>query len=459
MAKAKSSYVCNDCGNITSKWAGQCEACLSWNSIEEQSASQHFTSTNAAKNDAKVIDLFALDGETTPQARFSTTIDELDRVTGGGIVRGSAILIGGDPGIGKSTMLLQTMAQMAKSGLKTMYISGEESVDQIRLRAQRIGLDNSPMALASATSVHNIIASLKQEKPDIVVIDSIQTMFVPTMESAPGTVSQVRMSAHELISTAKQHNVSIILVGHVTKEGQIAGPKVLEHMVDATLYFEGDTGNHFRILRTVKNRFGPANEIGVFEMTGNGLSEVKNPSSLFISGKAGMVSGSVVFPGREGTRTVLVEIQALVAPTNMAHPRRAVVGWDSNRLAMILAVLQTRCGMKLGDKEVYLNIAGGIKITEPAADLAVAAAIISALTDTPFKQGGVVFGEVGLSGEIRPVSQIDARLNEAEKLGFTSAIMPPFPHKHASDLTQRQDFIISEIQYISQLKKFMAVDE
>lgn len=456
MAKAKTNYVCNECGNVTPKWAGQCEACGAWNTIEEQSADSHFTTEKSANSNAKPIELVSLDGATLTQPRFSTGLMELDRVTGGGIVKGSAILIGGDPGIGKSTMLLQTMANIAQSDRKAMYISGEESVDQIRLRAKRLGLEHAPVQLSSATSVHDILATLKQEKPDIVVIDSVQTMFVPSLESAPGTVSQVRMSAHELISTAKQHDIAILLVGHVTKEGQIAGPKVLEHMVDGTLYFEGDNGNHFRILRTVKNRFGPAGEIGVFEMTGDGLKEVTNPSALFISGTAGEVSGSVVFPCREGTRTMLVEIQALVSPTTMAQPRRAVVGWDNNRLAMILAVLQTRCGLRLGDKEVYLNIAGGIKVTEPAADLAVAAAIISALTDIPFKNSTVIFGEVGLSGEIRPVSHIDARLTEAEKLGFSAAIFPE--RNEVKKSRSHNPVTLTQLKHIQQLKNCMAED-
>jgi len=466
MAKAKIQYSCTECGAVSQKWSGKCNDCNSWNTIEEVIGSSGYSKAKPSEK-GKIIDFFSLEGKADNAARFNTNIDELNRVLGGGLVKGSAVLIGGDPGIGKSTILLQVMAKIADSGLNAAYITGEESIDQIRLRAKRLNVTNSPIKLASATNVSDIIATLNKEKPDVVVIDSIQTMFINSIESAPGTVSQVRMSAYELINMAKQNNIAIILVGHVTKEGQIAGPKVLEHMVDTTLYFEGDRGHQFRILRSVKNRYGAANEIGVFEMTGNGLSEVTNPSSLFISGTAGKVSGSVVFPGIEGSRTVMVEIQALVSPSTMPTPRRAVVGWDSNRLAMILAVLQTRCGVKIADKEVYLNVAGGIKISEPAADVAVAAALISALSNVPFAADSVVFGELGLSGEIRPVSQFNNRLKEAEKLGFTSAIMPKQEKKNNKldknqnndNFSGSQDFIIKEIQYISQLKEFLAIEE
>ena len=449
MTARKIQYVCQECGTIYKKWSGKCDSCDSWDTIVEEAGASGFSKvSNSSK--AKVLEFKPLKGSSDTAPRRETLINELDRVLGGGLVSGSAILVGGDPGIGKSTVLLQVLANMANNGSNCIYITGEESIEQVRLRAKRLGVEESPVELTAATSVVDIIASIKKNKPDVVVIDSIQTMFVDAIESAPGTVSQVRMSAYELINTAKQNNIAVILVGHVTKEGQIAGPKVLEHMVDTVLYFEGDRGHQFRILRSVKNRYGAANEIGVFEMTDKGLKEVPNPSALFISGKAGEVSGSVIFAGIEGTRPVLVEIQALVSPTTMATPRRAVVGWDSNRLAMILAVLQTRCGLKLADKEVYLNVAGGLKISEPAADLAVAAALVSALTNIPIAPDSIIFGEIGLSGEVRPVSQIDSRLKEAEKLGFSEAIVP-VETKYKS-----KNFILREIKYINQLKELLS---
>ncbi len=448
MPKLATRYVCNECGAVYQKWSGKCDACNAWNSISEEATSAAYSKITSAKS-AKIIEFQPLKGEAESPPRKSTAIEELNRVLGGGLVSGSAVLIGGDPGIGKSTLLLQMAANIARSGLDCAYITGEESIEQVRLRAKRLGVEGAPTKLASATSVNDILNTFAKSKVDVAIIDSIQTMFVDNIESAPGTVSQVRMSAHELITLAKKQGTTLILVGHVTKEGQIAGPKVLEHMVDTVLYFEGDNGHQFRILRAVKNRFGAANEIGVFEMTDKGLQEVPNPSSLFISGKAGEVSGSVVFAGIEGTRPVLLEIQALIAPTSMAVPRRAVVGWDSNRLAMIMAVLQTRCGMKFGDKEVYLNVAGGMRVSEPAADLAVAAALISALANIPIAGQTVIFGEVGLSGEVRPVGQSDARLREAEKLGFSNAIAP-IDTKNTS-----KNFILKEIKYITQLRDFL----
>lgn len=450
MAKPKAQYICQECGTTYGKWSGKCSACGTWDKIIEETGNRSYTKT---KSDAtgEVIKFASLSGKTETPPRTSTTLNELDRVLGGGLVSGSATLIGGDPGIGKSTILLQMVAKMAENGQTCLYFTGEESIEQVRLRARRLGLEQSPVELASATSVVDMLATIRKYQPQVVVIDSIQTMFVEGIESAPGTVSQVRMSAHELISLCKPMNTSLLLVGHVTKEGQIAGPKVLEHMVDTVLYFEGDRGHQFRILRAVKNRFGAANEIGVFEMTEQGLQEVVNPSSLFISGKAGEVSGSVIFAGMEGTRPVLTEIQALVSPSTMANPRRATVGWDSNRLAMILAVLQTRANIQLADKEIYLNVAGGLKITEPAADLAVAAAIFSALANIPIAPGSVIFGEVGLSGEVRAVGQTVQRIKEAQKLGFKQAILPPFSKKDT-----RKDFILKEISYISQLKNFLS---
>ena len=371
----------------------------------------------------RVIEFAPLSGVSESPPRRISGIGEFDRVTGGGLVAGSALLIGGDPGIGKSTLLLQVTARLASGG-KCAYISGEEAIDQVRLRAQRLGLEKAPVDLASATSVRDILTTLEQNRYDVVVIDSIQTMYLDTLESAPGTVAQVRASAQELIRVAKKRGTCLLIVGHVTKEGQIAGPRVLEHMVDTVLYFEGDRGHSFRILRAVKNRFGATDEIGVFEMAQEGLQEVSNPSELFLAQRQQNVSGSAVFAGIEGTRPVLVEIQALVAPSPLGTPRRAVIGWDSGRLSMVLAVLEARCGVAIGPNDVYLNVAGGLKISEPAADLAVAAALVSALTGVPVPADMVVCGEIGLSGEVRAVSQIEQRLKEAGKLGFAHALVP-----------------------------------
>jgi DNA repair protein RadA/Sms len=381
------------------------------------------------------VEFVGLKGETAPPPRIPTGLEELDRVLGGGIVPASAVLVGGDPGIGKSTILLQAAARIAGAKHRALYISGEEAVDQVRLRARRLGLESAPLALAAATALRDIVASLEQEADAaLVVIDSIQTLWLDALDSAPGTVAQVRTCAAELIRLAKARGFALVLVGHVTKEGTLAGPRVLEHMVDATLYFEGDRGHQFRILRAVKNRFGATDEIGVFEMTERGLVEVPNPSALFLAERRGNVSGSAVFAGIEGTRPVLVEVQALLAPSSGGSPRRQVVGWDSGRLSMLMAVLEARCGMTLGQNDVYLNIAGGLRIAEPAADLAVAAALVSAATDRPTDPGTVYFGEVGLSGEIRQVSQAEARLREAQKLGFGAAVLPRTEIGHMADL-------------------------
>ena len=431
MAKPQTRYVCQSCGASTAKWAGRCESCGAWNTIVEEAAEALAPKGQSAKGGRK-IEFVELSGPSTEVERSVTGIAEFDRVCGGGLVPGSAILIGGDPGIGKSTLLLQVVAKLSVRG-STIYISGEESIDQVRLRARRLKVEGAKVALAAATSVRDILASLDHaDRPDVVVIDSIQTMYVDTLDSAPGTVAQVRASAQELIRLAKRRGFALFLVGHVTKEGAIAGPRVLEHMVDTVLYFEGERGHHFRILRAVKNRFGPTDEIGVFEMTERGLSEVSNPSALFLAERRGDVSGAAVLAGMEGTRPVLVEVQALVAPSTFSTPRRAVVGWDTGRLAMVMAVLEARCGVSLAGTDVYLNVAGGLKINEPAADLACAAALISSLTQTPVPPDTVVFGEIGLAGEIRQVGQSDARLKEAAKLGFSKAFLPRRRRKQGS---------------------------
>ena len=422
MAKSKTSYICQNCGSVTAQWAGKCEACNEWNSITAETSEAGPPKSLGSTRKSKILDLADLQVRDEKKIRRSKTgMAEFDRVTGGGLVPGCAVLLGGDPGIGKSTLLLQAVCALAKTGLACVYVSGEEAVDQVRLRAQRLGLSDAPVALASATNVREIAATLEDRHVDVLIIDSIQTMYVDTVESAPGTVTQVRTAAQELIRIAKKTGTCVFFVGHVTKDGQIAGPRVLEHMVDTVLYFEGDRGHHFRILRTVKNRFGPTDEIGVFEMGEMGLSEVTNPSALFLSQRQNNTTGSAVFAGLEGTRPILVEVQALVAPSPYGTPRRAVVGWDSNRLAMVIAVLEARCGLVFSGSEIYLNMAGGIKISEPAADLAVAAALISSLQNSPVPAETVFCGEVGLSGEVRPVAQQDLRMKEAAKLGFTEA--------------------------------------
>ena len=428
MARREVHYVCQECGASHPKWGGRCDACGAWNTlVEEALESAPPKGLGAGRAKGKKIAFVHLDGERLPTPRRATGIAEFDRVCGGGLVPGSAILIGGDPGIGKSTLLLQVAAALSTTAT-TAYVSGEEAIDQVRLRADRLGLAGAPVRLAAATSIRDIVASLEgADAPEAVVIDSIQTMFVDVLESAPGTVAQVRASAQELIRLAKRRGFVLFLVGHVTKEGLIAGPKVLEHMVDTVLYFEGDRGHQFRILRAVKNRFGPSDEIGVFEMTDAGLVEVPNPSALFLAERQGEISGACVFAGMEGTRPVLVEIQSLTAPSALGTPRRAVVGWDPGRLAMVIAVLEARCGLALAGSDVYLNVAGGLKISEPAADLAVAAALMSSLTGVPVPKETVVFGEIGLSGEVRPVAHTDQRLKEAAKLGFTRAIVPERP--------------------------------
>ena len=372
--------------------------------------------------------------------RRTTGLAEFDRALGGGLVPGSAVLMGGDPGIGKSTLLLQAAAEVARSGAEAIYVSGEEAAGQVRMRAARLALADAPIRLASETSVRDILTTLgNQVPPALLVVDSIQTMHSDTIEGAPGTVSQVRGCAFELIRYAKENGVALVLVGHVTKDGSIAGPRVLEHMVDVVMSFEGERSHQYRILRALKNRFGAVDEIGVFAMVQEGLEEVSNPSMLFLSGREQPLAGSAVFPALEGTRPVLVEIQALIVRLQSgATPRRAVVGWDSSRLAMLLAVLESRCGLNFSSAEVYLNIAGGYRLSDPAADLAVAAALISALADKPLPQKSVLFGEVSLSGEIRPVAHAGLRLREAEKLGFSAGFGPSDVKTGSSKLRYRE---------------------
>jgi DNA repair protein RadA/Sms len=424
MSKRTLSFICQSCGAAYNRWQGKCEACGEWNALAEE-GSERPTGPGRRPGRRRLFELQPLTGEAHEAPRLASGIAELDRVTGGGFVRGSVLLIAGDPGIGKSTLLIQTTATLARAGHRAVYISGEEAVGQVRLRAERLGLRNMPVELAAETAVEDIIATLSQGvTPRLIIIDSIQTMWTDTVESAPGTVTQVRASAQALIRFAKRSGAAVILVGHVTKDGQIAGPRVVEHMVDAVLSFEGEGSHQFRILRAVKNRFGPTDEIGVFEMTGAGLREVANPSELFLSERDLGQAGTAVFAGMEGTRPLLVEIQALVAPSSLGTPRRAVVGWDPSRLSMVLAVLEAHCGVKLGGHDVYLNVAGGLRIQEPAADLAAAAALISSLANAPLPADAVYFGEVSLSGAVRPVAQAAARMKEAAKLGFIRAVVP-----------------------------------
>src|SRR6478672_2515679 len=424
MARRETTFICQTCGAAYSRWQGKCDACGQWNTIAEESSASSQASARAPRK-GRLFALEPLAGAALDAPRLASGLAEFDRVTGGGFVRSSVLLVGGDPGIGKSTLLIQVAAALAQGGHRSVYVSGEEAVAQVRLRAERLGLAQAAVELAAETSVEDIIATLSQgATPRLIVIDSIQTMWTDAVESAPGTVTQVRGSAQALIRFAKKSGAAIILVGHVTKDGQIAGPRVVEHMVDAVLSFEGEGSHQFRILRAVKNRFGPTDEIGVFEMTGAGLREVANPSELFLSERDLGSPGTAVFAGIEGTRPLLVEIQALVAPTSLGTPRRAVVGWDPSRLSMVLAVLEAHCGVKLGGHDVYLNVAGGLRIQEPAADLAAAAALVSSLAGAPLPADAVYFGEVSLSGAVRPVAQSAARIKEAAKLGFTRAIVP-----------------------------------
>ncbi|MEK9622155.1 MAG: DNA repair protein RadA [Alphaproteobacteria bacterium] len=425
MAKTSVNFICQECGGSHRKWSGRCDHCGAWNTIAEERNKQPAGPGKRATGKPIKMQPLAMDDSTAPPARMVTGIAEFDRVSGGGLVPGSATLIGGDPGIGKSTLLLQLLCKLAASNVRTAYISGEESADQVRMRAQRLGLAEAPVELATATNAGDIAASMGgKDGPDVIVVDSIQTMYLSTLDSAPGTVSQVRASAQELIRAAKLHNAALLLVGHVTKDGAIAGPRVLEHMVDTVLHFEGDRSHHFRILRGIKNRFGATDEIGVFEMVEAGLVEVPNPSELFLADRRDDVTGAAVFAGIEGSRPLLVEIEALVAPSSLASPRRNVVGWDSSRLAMLTAVLEARCGVPLSGRDIFLNVAGGLKISETAADLAVAAALISSVTGRPAPARTVFFGEVALSAELRQVAQTEARLKEAAKLGFDNAMLP-----------------------------------
>ncbi|MCX7338407.1 MAG: DNA repair protein RadA [Alphaproteobacteria bacterium] len=436
MAKIQKRYACQDCGSWSTKWAGRCESCGAWNTLVEEIIAHKENGRVKPINPQSFFVTLAESSKDDPSYlhKYITGISEFDRVCGGGLVPGSVILVGGDPGIGKSTLLLQVVASLSQQtsarSLISAYVSGEEALGQLKVRAERLKVHQSSVHMASSTKLSETLSAL-EHLPNLalVIIDSIQTMTTDSIESAAGSVSQVRACAQEIIASAKKNNYVAVLVGHVTKEGVLAGPRVLEHMVDTVLYFEGDHNYDYRILRAAKNRFGATDEIGVFSMGEQGLEEITNPSALFLAnhqanGQAGgqePVSGTAIFAGIEGTRPILVEIQALIASSYLPSPRRTAIGWDSNRLSMILAVLESRCGLSFSNKDIYLNVAGGFKITEPAADLAVAASLISALKNCPVPRETVYFGEIGLTGEVRPVSHMELRLKEANKMGFSQA--------------------------------------
>jgi DNA repair protein RadA/Sms len=450
---AKSQFVCQSCGAVHSKWSGRCDACGEWNTLVEEAASGPPGGLKAQKSGTKrsgKAEFTALDGDASPPERIVLGVEELDRVFGGGIVPSSATLIGGDPGIGKSTLLLQVAARLARNGLNTVYVSGEEATAQIQDRARRLKVADSPVQLATETDLRKVLSALKSAKPDFVVIDSIQTMWSDSLEAAPGSVSQVRACGQELTRWAKKSGAALILVGHVTKEGQIAGPRVVEHMVDTVFYFEGERGHQFRILRAVKNRFGPTDEIGIFEMHQYGLAPAREPSALFLSSEADEGGGAAVFAAMEGSRPVLAEVQALVAPSAYGTPRRSIVGWDNNRLAMLLAVLEARCGASLGGRDVYLSVAGGYRISEPAGDLAAAAALLTSASGNAGPGKAIYFGEVALSGAIRPVARMEQRLKEAARLGFERAYVPDGSPTAIEGLT------ITPIKRLSDLVELLA---
>ncbi|MBR0434857.1 MAG: DNA repair protein RadA [Lachnospiraceae bacterium] len=452
MAKKETVFFCQQCGYESPKWMGQCPSCKEWNSfVEETVNSEKGKKVKAIDNAAKIVSINSVEG--IDSARVKTGINEFDRVLGGGLVNGSLILIGGDPGIGKSTILLQVCKNLANSGKKVLYISGEESVQQIKLRADRIGTFTDDLSLACETSLTSIENMIENEKPQFVVIDSIQTMYGEDVNSAPGSVSQVREATNTFLRIAKSLDITIFLVGHVTKEGAVAGPRVLEHMVDTVLYFEGDRHASYRILRGVKNRFGSTNEIGVFEMRDTGLREVENPSEFMIEGKPQDASGSVIACSMEGTRPILLEVQALVCNSNLAIPRRTTVGADINRVNQLMAVLEKRAGFNMFNFDAYVNIAGGIRMNEPAIDLGIALAIISSYKDKPIDDKTICFGEIGLSGEIRSVSMSEQRVKEAKKLGFTTCILPA---TNLKSMSKEDGIKLIGIESVKELGRFLS---
>jgi len=447
LKKTKTSYFCQHCGYMSPKWLGKCPSCNGWNCFAEELVSQADSGNRADMAfDGKpmpIEDIPAEEGE-----RIVTGIGEIDRVLGGGIVGGSAILIGGEPGIGKSTLMLQVMKNLADNGRKVLYISGEESAHQIKLRSNRIGAQAKDLLVLVEVSLEKILEQIKKVQPAIVVIDSIQTVYSADLMSAPGSVGQVREASSRLIHSAKKNGIPVFLVGHVTKDGSIAGPKVLEHMVDTVLYFEGDSGHAYRIIRSIKNRFGPTNEIGVFEMQDKGLKEVPNPSAFFLAERPQNAPGSVVVASLEGTRPILVEIQSLVSQSNLGMPRRTAIGVDHNRVSLLVAVLDKICGLHLGGSDIFINVVGGVRVEEPAVDLGVVAAMASSFLDRPVDARTVILGEVGLTGEVRAVSQMEVRVKEAARLGFNRCIVPK---TNMASLTKIEKMEICSISSLPEL--------
>lgn len=423
MGKSNIRYVCQECGAISSKWLGKCPECENWNSFSEEFVEKEVvTKSIGISSNKKPVPLSEI--TISDEDRYKTNISELDVVLGGGIVKGSLVLVGGDPGIGKSTLLIQVASAVSQTGLKVLYVSGEESLKQTKLRADRLGIKSDRIYLVSENNLDYVVKYVADYKPDVLIVDSIQTVYNPSVSSSPGSVSQVREATATLMRISKVDSVATFIVGHVTKSGAIAGPKVLEHMVDTVLYFEGDKNHTFRILRSVKNRFGSTNEIGIFEMTYKGLEEVKNPSAIFLSNRPETAPGSVVMAGMEGTRPVLVEIQALVSNSSFGTPRRMSMGVDHNKVVMMMAILEKRLGIQIQGCDAYLNVVGGMQLSEPAIDLAIVAAVVSSFRDKVLEAGIVIFGEVGLTGEVRAVSHVEQRMNEAIKLGFKKCIIP-----------------------------------
>lgn len=421
-SKAQTQYVCQNCGNSSPRWLGKCPACGEWNSyVEERVASEKRSRGRMPRNSTSIA---ITQIESAKEERIETGIGELDRVLGGGFVPGSLVLVGGDPGIGKSTLALEMVNNVSLSKMSVLYVTGEESPEQVKMRAERMGVGSDRLFVFAETSVENILDEIDKLSPKLAVIDSIQTIYTEDFPSAPGSVGQIRESAAKIMQYAKTNGTAIFLIGHVTKEGTIAGPKVLEHLVDTVLYFEGGREHPYRILRAVKNRFGSTNEIGVFEMHESGLEEVKSPSEIFLSERPANASGSVVVPSLEGTRPILVEIQALVSPCNFGVPRRTTIGLDYNRVSLLAAVLEKRAGLRISGQDIFMNVAGGVRIEEPAIDLGISTSLASSLLNRPVESDIVVFGEVGLAGEVRGVSQVELRLKEAEKLGFKKCVLP-----------------------------------
>lgn len=454
MTKLKSSYSCSECGALSYKWSGQCSDCNAWNSLSE------ITISSGSNKNHKFLGFAGLSGQSditdlnsitvSEQSRFTTGLSELDRALGGdGIVGGSVILIGGDPGIGKSTILLQALASISYSH-QVLYVTGEESLSQVKLRADRLGLKNTNIKLLAETNIDVILHLTLETQPKVLVIDSVQTIYTDLLQAAPGSVSQVRESSAHIVQFAKRTGISVIIIGHVTKDGALAGPRVLEHMVDTVLYFEGQIDNRYRILRAVKNRFGAVNELGIFVMTEKGLKGVNNPSAIFLSRGTEQASGSIVMATKEGSRPLLVEIQALVDESHLANPRRLCVGMDPNRLALILAVLHRHCGVITYNQDIFVNIVGGVKIIEPGIDLPVLLAIFSSLKNKPIPKNLIAFGEVGLSGEIRPVQDGEARLKEANKLGFKQAIIPAANMINKSSMKEIESMSITQVKFLQE---------